>query len=335
MKTELINSSGMTHKTENKGLLALISRFAGAREAALVAIIVILFVVMSFASPYFLTWANMRAMLLSFSTEGLVVVGMTILLIVGGFDLSVGAVMCLSMVIAGKLFLLGMDPWVASLVAIAACAGIGSIMGVCVTKVGLSHFMTTLAFLGIARGLCFVITEGSPLSLYSLPPEFKFIGQGDVFGLPFSVIIFIAVIFLSDYMLRNMLMFRRVYYTGSNEKAALYSGIRTDRIKFWTTVLCSSMAGLAGIIFMSKFGGATPTFGVGLELNVIAAAVIGGASLNGGAGTIFGAILGIALLSIVSSSLILLNVPVYWQELIRGLILLSAIAIDHVIQSKK
>ncbi len=131
------------------------------------------------------------------------------------------------------------------------------------------------------------------------------------------------------------MVFRRVYYTGSNEKAAVYSGIRTDRIKFWTTVLCSAMAGLAGIIFMAKFGGATPTFGIGLELNVIAAAVIGGASLNGGAGTILGAILGIALLSIVSSSLILLNVPVYWQELIRGLILLVAIAIDHFIQSKK
>ncbi len=110
MKTELVGQAETPDQKGQGGILSLFTKVAGAREATLVAIILILFVVMSFASPYFLTWANMRAMLLSFSTEGLVVVGMTILLIVGGFDLSVGAVMCLSMVIAGKLFLLGMDP---------------------------------------------------------------------------------------------------------------------------------------------------------------------------------------------------------------------------------
>ena len=127
-------------------------------------------------------------------------------------------------------------------------------------------------------------------------------------------------------------MFRKVFYTGSNEKAAAYSGIRTKRVVFLTTTLCSTLCGVAGIIYMARFGSAQPTFGVGMELNVIAAAVIGGASLSGGQGTIFGAILGAILLSVVSSSLALLDVSVYWQDIIRGSILLAAVTFDHYLQ---
>ena len=125
-------------------------------------------------------------------------------------------------------------------------------------------------------------------------------------------------------------MFRKVFYTGSNEKAAAYSGIRTKKVIFLTTTLCSALCGVAGIIYMARFGSAQPTFGIGMELNVIAAAVIGGASLSGGSGTIFGAILGTVLLSVVSSSLALLDVSVYWQDIIRGSILLAAVTIDHI-----
>ena len=304
------------------------------REFTLILIILALFITMSFVSPYFLTWANMKAMLLSFSTEGIVVVGMTMLLIVGGIDLSVGAVMCLAMVMAAKLFILGVNPWLASLISIGLCGGIGWIMGNFVTRIGLHHFIVTLAFMGIARGASMVITQGTPISLFTLPKEFKFIGQGTIGGVPFSIIIFFVVVVISDYLLRNATAFRKIFYTGSNEKAAQYSGIRTNRIKVGVTVLSSTLCGVAGIIYMSKFGAATPNFGVGLELNIIAAAVIGGASLKGGEGTVFGAILGIALLSVVSSSLILLDVSVYWQDLIKGLILLAAVAIDHLLHHR-
>ena len=128
---------------------------------------------------------------------------------------------------------------------------------------------------------------------------------------------------------------REVSAIGAAPEAALYSGIKTNQVKFWVTVLCSTLAGVAGVIYMSRFGAATPTFGVGMELNIIAAAVIGGASLSGGSGTILGAILGIALLSLVSSSLILLNVSVYWQDMIKGCILLAAVSIDHFLHKRK
>lgn len=305
------------------------------REATLIAIIVGLCIVMSFASPHFLSWGNVRAMLMSFSIEGIVVVGMTILLIVGGIDLSVGSVVCFAMVVAGKLFLLGLDPWTASFIAIGVSAMIGAAMGLCVTRIGLSHFIASLAFMVIARGLSLVVTQGTPLSLFTLPPSFKAIGQGTFFGIPYVIIIFLVVVATFDFLLRRATLFRKLFYTGSNEKAAEYSGINTNRVKFWATVLCSTLTGFAGVIYMARFGAATPTFGVGMELNVIAAAVIGGASLKGGSGTILGAILGVALLSVVTSSLILLDVSVYWQDTIKGCILLVAVSIDHLLHRNK
>ena len=310
-------------------------RVVRVREFGLLAIIALLFLAMSFASPYFLTLANMRAILLSFSIEGIVVIGMTILLIVGGIDLSVGSVVCLSMVIGGTLFLAGLDPWSASLIAVACCGAIGFLMGLCVTRIGLHFFIVSLAFMVITRGLSLLLTQGTPQSLFSLPKEFKFVGQGSLGGLPFVILIFLALIAVFDVLLRKSVLFRRVYYTGSNEKAARFSGIDTKRTKIICATLCSTLAGVAGVIYMARFGAATPQFGVGMELSVIAAAVIGGASLNGGSGTIAGAVLGAALLSLVTSSLILLNVPVYWQDIIRGAILLVAVTIDHLLNTHK
>lgn len=310
-------------------------RMATMREAGLIAIILLLCIVMSFASPHFLTLGNFRAMLMSFSIEGIVVVGMTVLLIVGGIDLAVGSVVCFAMVFAGTMFVLGLDPWTASLLGILMSAAIGAIMGFFVTVVGLNHFITSLAAMVIVRGLCLAMTKGTPISLFTLPPEFKAVGQGAIYGIPYVILIFLAVIVIFDFLLRRATAFRKVFYTGSNEKAALYSGIRTNQVKFWVTVMCSTLAGFAGVIYMARFGSATPTFGVGMELNIIAAAVIGGASLNGGSGTILGAILGIALLSVVTSSLILLNVSVYWQDMIKGCILLAAVSADHFLHKRK
>ena len=312
-----------------------IGRLLRAREGGLVLIILLLFMVMSVASPYFLTWENMRAMTMAFAVEGIVVVGMTILLISGGIDLSVGSVVAFAMVLAGWLFLSGVDPWVASGMAILASAGIGAAMGFCVTRIGLHHFIVSLAFMVIARGACLLLTGGRPLGLFTLPPVFKFIGQGSIGVIPFVIIIFVVFVIVFDFLLRRSTAFRKVFYTGSNEKAAAYSGIRTKRVIFFTTVLCSTLAGVAGIIYMARFGSAQPTFGIGMELNVIAAAVIGGASLSGGQGSVYGAILGAILLSVVSSSLALLDVSVYWQDIIRGSILLAAVSFDHYLHRHK
>jgi ribose transport system permease protein len=211
------------------------------RETGLIIIILALFIAMSFASQYFLTWNNMRAMSMAFAIEGIVVVGMTVLLISGGIDLSVGSVTALAMVIAGILFLNGVDPWVASAIAIASCAGLGAAMGFFVTRVGLHHFIVSLALMVIARGLCLLGTGGRPIGLFSLPDSFKFIGQGSIGPIPVVIIIFVVVVIASDFLLRRTTMFRKVFYTGSNEKAAAYSGINTKKVIFLTTTLCSTI----------------------------------------------------------------------------------------------
>jgi ribose transport system permease protein len=202
------------------GLADTLRRLLRMRETGLVLIILALFIAMSFASPYFLTWNNLRAMAMAFAVEGIVVVGMTILLISGGIDLSVGSVTALAMVIAGLLFLNGVDPWIASAVAIAACTAIGAGMGFFVTRVGLHHFIVSLAVMVIARGLCLLGTGGRPLGLYTLPEGFKFIGQGSIGVVPVVIIIFVLVVVGFDFLLRRTTMFRKVFYTGSNEKAA-------------------------------------------------------------------------------------------------------------------
>lgn len=329
------NASSGADTAPSNTFASIFNKFKSMREMNIILIIAAVCVIMTFASPYFLTKDNIEAVVLQFSTEGIVVIGMTIMLIVGGIDIAVGSTMCFAMVLPAKLFEMGMDPWIASLIGLVATMMIGAIIGFFVTKVGLHPFIMTLAMMGILRGACYVITEGSQISLFALPPSFKFIGQGKIAGIPFIIILFIVIVIIADFMLRRSTILRKVFYTGSNEKAARFSGINVDRVKFWVNVLCSGLTGLAGIIFMSRFGMATPNFGIGLELTAIASAVIGGASMNGGKGTVFGSILGICLYYLISSSLILLNVPAFWQDFVKGFVLLVAISIDSLGEMSK
>jgi len=304
-------------------------------EINLIFIIAAIWIILSFLSKNWNTWGNIRAILMSFSIEGIVVIAMTIMLIVGGFDLSVGSVMALTMIISGKFFLMGVNPWLASILAVLFASCIGAVIGFFVTKVGLNFLITTLALMVVARGACYVITKGTPLSLFELPPTFKFIGQGRISGVPFVIILFAAIVIFSDFMLRKSSVLRKVIYTGSNERAAILSGINTSRIKFVVCILTSTLAGFAGILYMAKFGGATAQFGTGLEITAISAAIIGGASLSGGKGTVLGAVLGVAFLQIITGAMVMLNVSVYWQDFIRGLILLGAVTLDHIRQSRR
>lgn len=313
----------------------LFTRLRGFREGTLILTILAVGILMSFLSPYFLTVDNIKATLLSFATEGIVVVGMTFVMVLGGIDLSVGSVMALAMVVSGKLFLMGMPIFFAVLIGLGSAAFVGFVIGFFITRVGLSPFITTLAMMGIARGGCFVVTKGTPLSLFSMPQEFKNIGLGSIAGIPYIIIIFIVIVIVSDFMMRRSKTMRKIFYTGSNETAAIYSGVNTRKIKQGVYMLTSFMAGLAGILYMSRFSSATPGFGAGVELTTISAAVIGGASLNGGEGTVLGAVLGIALLAIITTSMILLDVSVYWQDLIKGLILLAAVSLDYLRHKKR
>ncbi len=330
------NQSGFDNKLNSTGnTKTFADRIKDFKELNLIIIILVIGVIMSFASPYFLAWDNFETVLLSFTTTGLLVIGMTVMLIVGGIDISVGYTMCVAMCISGALFLEGWNPWLASLVGLAATSVVGFLNGFFVTKVKLGYLISTLAMQSILKGVCLIITKGTPLSLYDLPDDFKFMGVGKIVGIPFVIILFFVLVIICDFLIRRSTLIRKVFYVGSNEKAAMFSGINVNKVKVFVSVLCSSLAGLAGIIYMARFTSATPTFGAGYEMTAISAAVIGGASLTGGKGTVLGAVLGITLLQLVTSSLTLLNINPYWQTFINGMILLAAITLDSLSEMRK
>lgn len=307
----------------------------GFRETSLIIIILLVSGVLTILSPQFLTSSNLASTGIALVADGIIAIGMTVALVLGAFDLSVGSIMGLASVVAGSLYLAGVEIWFACLAAIIVGIICGVINGLFVGKVGLNPFITTLAMMGIARGTAYIFTQGSPLSIGGIPESFRFIGTGSIAGVPFMIILLIIGTIVFDYLMRKSEAFRKVFYIGSNEKAAVLSGINVTKIKMGVFILTALLASIAGIITLARFSVASPTTGDSAELRAIAAAVIGGTSLKGGEGSIFGAVLGVLLLAVINNGLVLLNVSVYWQQFVTFMILLVAVTMDHIGQKRK
>lgn len=327
----------MNKLSKKNGISNLFKRITSFRETTVILIIIIIGFALSFLSKHFFTIDNIISIAIGLAAEGIVVVGMTFALVSGGLDFSVGSVLSLSGVIVGALFVDGMNIWLACIFAIIAGMIFGALNGFFVGKVGLNPFITTVATLGIARGTSYVLTQGSPISLLNVPKSFTFIGQGKLLGIPFIVVIFIVIAVLSDFMMRRSEPLRKVFYIGSNERAAVLSGINTVKTKILVYIFISFLASIAGLLSIARFGVATPAAGLGADVSMksISAAIIGGVSLSGGEGTIFGAVLGVILLNLINNGLILLNIPIYWQDLINGVILIIAVTIDFASHKKR
>jgi ribose transport system permease protein len=327
---------GTSEKTELKGAVQkmktinLFKKVVAIRELSLVFIILGFSIVLSFLTPYFFSVQNISTTAIGFASDGIIAVGMTVTLVLGGLDLSVGSVLAFAGVIAGALYLAGVNIWIAVLIAVIAGMICGLINGYFIGKVGLNPFITTLGMMSIARGGSYVLTQGSPLSLAGMDNSFRFLGGGTIGGFPMLVLIFIVIALIADFALRRSAAMRQVFYVGSSEKAAILSGINVSKVKIGVYFLTSTLAAIAGILTLSRFTVAAPNAGGSAELRAIAACVVGGASLSGGEGTILGAVFGVALLALVNNALILLNVSVYWQDLITGTILIGAVLVDFL-----
>ena len=310
------------------------SKLLEKREAMLGLIVLAMYIFLSFANKNFMTWSNQKVVISSMAVDGIVVIGMTIILISGGIDLSVGSTLCLSMTVAAILMRADMNPWLASLVGIGVAAGFGLALGLLVTKLHLTHFIVSLCFMGIARGLVYILTGGSPISLvrvFGAHPKYAFIGQGTIGGVfPMAPVVFIIVFIIAEIYVRNSAGMRKVFYTGSNENSALYSGIKIDNIKILACIACAALAGLAGIIYVIRYSGVAVSAGTGEEMVALSAAVIGGASMNGGRGSILGSILGLLFIIIIQDAMTLMMVPSYWQDFVKYVIVLLAVALDGV-----
>jgi ribose transport system permease protein len=306
--------------------LTLSRRLATMREAALVVMIAILVVTMSFASPDFLSVANFQAIIAGMVPTAIIVVGMTILLVSGSFDLSVGSVMALASTVVALLLLAGVPIPVAILAACVLGLAVGALNGLIVTGLGVNPLIATLGTMSMARGAALVFTEG--FSLSSLPEGFAVFGKAQLLGLPLMAWIMLAIVILGDIGLRRTRFLRQVYFIGGNERAAALSGIPVARVRVACFMLSGLLAAFAGILLASRLMSGTPTAGNALELQVLAAAVIGGASLRGGEGTVLGAFLGVVFVALLSNAMTMLAVSIYWQMIVTGLVLILAVAVD-------
>ncbi len=319
--------STKTGEPAHAGVLDTMRNWLKIRELNILSVLILVGIVISIFSPYFLTTNNLMGVFRSFSLVGIMSIGMMLVIITGGIDLSVGSVMGLSSLMTALAFQHGLGPLPAVLSGLCAGLMVGAFNGFLITWIQLPPFIATLGTLSIGRGLMYIITKGVPLTP-DVPDSFTFIGQGYFGFVPVPVVIMPLLTVCFSILMRRTRFGRHVYATGGNEVAARLSGVRTHRVKFTVYALSGLIAALAGVVSFSRFVSAEPASGFGAELDVIAAAAIGGASLSGGVGSVEGAIIGAALAGIITNGVVLLNIDTYAQQAITGCVILIAVSID-------
>ncbi len=280
-------------------------------------------------SPDFLTVANLLNVMRQVSINALIAFGMTLVILLGGIDLSVGSILALSSVFTATLISRGTDPVVATLVGIASGAVMGAANGLVIAKGKVAPFIATLGTMTILRGLALVVSNGSPVTGIN-SDFFTMLGGGYVADLIPIPVIWMALMFaVMWFVLKKTVFGRHVYAVGGNEEASRLSGVSVDRVKIWVYTLSGAMSAMAGIILTSRLNSAQPTAGAGYELDAIAAVVLGGTSLTGGRGWIFGTLVGALLIGVLNNGLNLLGVSSFYQQVIKGVVILLAVLIDR------
>ena len=305
------------------------------REMGVFFALVILVVAMNFLSPYFMSSQNLFNVARGMSTIGIMAIGQTMIIITAGIDLSVGSVMAAASVLTARLMFLGIvSPWMAVLIGLGGGAILGLTNGLVVTKIKVNPFITTLGMLSIARGLTYYLASGLKGTVASNVPmrdeAVNFLGSGYIGPVPFPVILMIALVVIFSLFLRYTVLGRQIYATGSNEQAARLSGVPIDRVKIFAYTLTGALCALAGIMTAGLLSTAATNTGVGMELAVIAAVVIGGASLMGGEGTIIGSIIGAAIMAVLRNAFVLLHLPIYAQTITIGVVIIMAVGADQL-----
>ena len=304
------------------------------REAGVLGALIALCVLLSFASPYFFTLRNIFNVLQGMSTIGIMAIGMTMVLVSGGLDLSVGSMLAVGAVLTARLMTYqGLNPWLAVLCGLAAGLAFGAVNGLIVTRARIVPFITTLGTLSIGRGLAFLLATSGAGSVASNVPMrdagVGFLGAGYLGPVPMPVIIMLVLVVVAALFLGNTVLGRQIYAVGSNARAARLSGVNVDRVRLFTYVATGGLSAVAGIISIGLLSTASTNLGQGIELDVIAAAVIGGTSLQGGEGSVIGTLFGAAIMAVVRNAFVLLGLPLHFQTMIIGAVILLAVGIDR------
>ncbi len=291
--------------------------------------LIVVFVALCFASPYFLTSNNLFNIGVQVSVVAIIAVGQTLVILTAGIDLSVGSVAGLGGILGSMAIAKAGFPIIPGiLVGVLAGAAVGLVNGLLITQMKLPPFIATLGMLGVARGLTFIV--GGENAVYGLPSGFRNVGEGQIGPIPLPLIYLLVIAAAGYVILSRTKLGRYAYAIGSNKEAARLSGISINRYLIGVYVICSALAGFGGMIAASLVQSGQPNYGVGLELNVIAACVIGGTSLFGGVGTIGGTLIGAFLMAVITNGAVLLNITQYYQQVIIGVIIWLAVWWDQV-----
>ncbi len=326
-------------------VLRAVARGFGEQLVPIVSLI-ILIVALSLLSPVFLSASNFLDIARVVSIIGIMAAGMTLVILTGGIDLSVGATFALASAVTAALvpgsytdapfhFDTKLLVPVAVAIGLLVGAGVGFANGFIIAKSRVEPFIVTLATMVFVRGLNYLLTGGFPTIFRPMPPSFQWIGQGYVAGLPTPTIFFAVVIAGCLWITRRTTLGRSIYAIGGNEEACRLSGIIVQRVKILSYMLLGALAALSGIILSSRVGAASPTAGTGYELDVIAGVVIGGTSLMGGRGSVLSTVLGVFILGVISNGLNILGVSTYYQYVVKGLLLISAVGLDAYIRKRR
>ena len=303
-------------------------RGASSINPGLVLAAIAVFIALSFASPYFLTTNNLLNIAKALVIVGIAAAGETIVIIAGGFDLSIGSTMAASGMLAAYLLDSGSGVVMAFTCAIILGIGIGTVNGTLIAYFRINPLITTLAMLAIIRGLAFVISDGREIIITN--KTWLSLGTGKLAGIPYIVLILILIFLIFALILPRTTFGRYVYAIGSNPRAARLAGISTNRWRLLIYIVCGATAALAGLMLAARTGNARPAAAMGFELDVITVVILGGASLKGGRGTILGTAIGLILLFMINNGLTLAQVPSFWQQVVKGVILLAAVLYDEI-----
>lgn len=298
------------------------------KESAIFLALIGIMIVITIIAPQFATIGNLYRVARQISFVAIVALGVFVVILTAGIDLSVGSLVGFSGIICGLAMASGIGPFPAVLIGMAAGFSVGLINGALVAYVGITPFIVTLGMLSMARGTIWVITKGWPVE--DIPASFMVLGQGDVLGIPIPVIIMVIVAVVVHTALRYTIFGRRIFAIGGNEEATRLSGINVRRIKWFVYGISGLLSSITGIILVARFNSAQTSSGDGWELDAIAAAVIGGTSLMGGSGSVLGVLIGAAIMGVIRNGLVLMRVSAYWQTAIMGLIIVIAAVIDRV-----
>lgn len=299
------------------------------RKYGLLAILAVEILIFSFGSKYFLSTSNMINVLRQSAVTGICAVGMTYVMLTGGIDLSMGAVIGISSVMCSVAMVQWkLNPVFAIIIAVAIGAIVGLLNGVLVTYVRIPALIATLGVMTSIRGLCYIITGGLPV--YGFPKSFGVIGKGYLGFMPIPVLIMAFFLAIGWYILVKTRYGRYLYAIGGNAEAARLSGIDVKRNMLKTYIIAGILAAIAGVVELSRISSGQPSAGDGYEMTIITAVVLGGISVAGGEGKFFGVIVGIFIMAILSNGLVMMNVYEFYQQLIRGIVLLVAVGFDQI-----